>query len=78
MSRRRRPGYLLDVARSSAALLRAVSPNRRAVTDPVDDVQCPRCDRWGKPRRFSVLCHACDRYIHAVGTGAASGRGWSR
>jgi len=75
MASRIRSGAVLAVARQSAALLRELVPNRRAVTDLVDEIWCPGCTRWVRPREFipaADVCASCliDR--------AGRERGWSR
>jgi len=60
--RQLRPGRVLVVARRSAALLRAIAPNRRTFTDLVDEICCDVCQRWRPPRDFSdsaTTCSAC-------------------
>lgn len=67
------PGRLLAAARQSAALLRAISPNRRMLSDLVDEICCPICEMWVRPRRFLPVANACTRCAIVLDR-----RGWSR
>jgi len=73
--RRHHTVRVLLVARQSAALLRGLAPNRRTVSDLVDEIWCNACERWLPAREFArsaTTCTAC-----AI-TAAAQERGWSR
>ena len=49
---------LRQIAAESAGLLRTMRANLPAA-DLVHEIQCPRCRRWVRPRRFDVLCMPC-------------------
>ena len=49
---------LRQLACESAGLLRTMRAHLPAST-LVHEIQCPRCRRWVRPRRYDVLCLAC-------------------
>jgi len=71
-----RPGRVLAVARQSAALLRAIAPNRDAVPRLGDEVRCDVCQRWRPPLAdvsdSATTCTACLTVVNGPE------RGWLR
>jgi hypothetical protein len=49
---------LRQIAAETAGLLRTMRAHLPA-SDLVHEIQCPRCRRWVRPRRFDVLCMSC-------------------
>ena len=70
-----RPGRVLAVARQSAALLRAIAPNRETVPGLGDEIRCDVCQRWRLPRDFSDSAATCTACLIVVN---GPERGWPR